>query len=845
MRLTPLRYCLGSLVLALAIGGIAWSFAPDASVSGAQLHPAGSVVYFSLDGGVMHEAAFKKTAAYAALYESGLMDALLKAANRLKDSASGEIPDKDRQAIGKLIELGNQAVSRGLSFSLVVQPPAGGPPTVSATAIINQSAAYRTTLEQVLREGLADEPKIQFEPYSEDGKTTGITITGDNGPVGARTTIFEKGGHLVLNFATTVGGQSPARDVSFAALSGQGKNVSTHRLYKDGSSERNFVQNGIAWIDFKPLREMFGGMPLPPTRTGVQLTVNDILGELGLDTLEAVVTRSGYRDRATWTEASVIAPGPRKGLLSLLDQPTFTLADLPPLPPKAINIMASGIDAGALYDQLVAAFKNISAKVEPQAIDQFDQGLARVESQIGFSIRNDLLGPLKGVMVLAVDGGGSQSLDSLQISLQVADPAKFKSALAKIFDLAAAVSNGEISFETVSKYGREMSVMRIRQAPIVVPTICIDKKFAHIGLIPQAIDMALLRTDGKLPNWKPTGDTADAMKLMPEEMTGLSYSDTPLMYSRLIGQAPILLGFVQTAAAQANPGFEFPLKAEDLPPAELVASPLFPNVAVSTIDQEGMKSYTRNSLPGAEMFVSTAGVSVMTALLLPAVQQAREAARRTQSKNNLKQLGLALHNYHDVHNAFPAGTIPNAALQPTERLSWLADVLPYVDQAALYNQLDRTAAWNKGANEALTKTDLLHLLHPGVRKVDESGQTNYFGIAGLGEEGPTLDARNPKAGFFAYDKPRRMRDITDGLSNTAAVAESSTSMPWAQGGISTIRPLTKQPYINGPDGIGGVSPLGANILMGDGAVRFVSDKVDPKVMEAISTIAGGEIVNDF
>ena len=845
MRLTLLRNCLGSLVLALAIGGIAWSFPPDAAVSGAQLHPAESVVYFSLDGGVMHEAAFKKTAAYAALYESGLMDALLKAANRLKDSAVGEIPDKDRQVIGKLIELGNEAVKRGLSISLVVQPPAGGPPTVSATAIINQSAAYRATLEQLLREGLADEPKIQFEPYSEGGQTTGITITGENGPIGARTTIFEKGGHLVLNFATTVGGQSPARDVSFAALNGQGENISTHRLYKDGSSERNFVQNGIAWIDFKPLREMFGGMPLPPTRTGVQLTINDILSELGLETLEAVVTRSSYRDRATWTEASVIAPGPRKGLLSLLDQPTFTLADLPPLPPKAINIMASGIDAGAIYDQLVAAFKNISAKVEPQAIDQFDQGLAQVEAQIGFSIRNDLLGPLKGVMVLAVDGGGSQSLDSLQISLQVADAERFKSALAKIFDLAAAVSNGEIRFETVSKHGREMSVMRIRQAPIVVPTICVDKKFAHIGLIPQAIDMALLRTDGKLPNWKPTGDTADAMKLMPEKMTGLSYSDTPLMYSRLIGQAPILLGFVQTAAAQANPGFEFPLKAEDLPPAELVASPLFPNVAVSTIDQDGMKSYTRNSLPGAEMFVSTAGVSVMTALLLPAVQQARDAARRTQSKNHIKQLMLALHNYHDVHNGFPAGTVPNTTLKPEERLSWLATVLPYLDQSALYNQVDQKAGWNKGRNEAITSTNVETFLHPSVSN-REPGMTNYIGLAGLGPEGPTLDARNPKAGAFAYDKPRHIRDITDGTSNTIFVAESSRSTPWMQGGPSTIRPLTQQPYINGPDGIGGVAVGGANVGMGDGSVRFISDKIDPKVMEALTTIAGGEAVgNDF
>jgi prepilin-type processing-associated H-X9-DG protein len=357
--------------------------------------------------------------------------------------------------------------------------------------------------------------------------------------------------------------------------------------------------------------------------------------------------------------------------------------------------------------------------------------------------------------------------------------------------------------------------------------------------------MALLRTDGKLPKWKPEGDTAEAFKLMPARMTGLSYSDAPMMYSRLIGQAPILLGAIQTAMAQVNPMMEFPLKAEDLPPAEVVASALFPNVAVSTIDKEGMKTYSRNSLPGSEMFLSTGGIAVGTALLLPAVQQAREAARRTQSKNNLKQLGLALHNYHDTFNALPAGTLPNTGLQPNERLSWLTAVLPYVDQAALYNQIDKKSGWNQGANEKLTKTDLDVFRHPSVRPNGEPGQTNYFGLAGVGKDGPTLDARNPRAGFFAYDKPRSFRDITDGLSNSAAVAESATSLPWGQGGVATIRALTEKPYINGPDGIGGVSPGGANILMGDGSVRFISDKIDPKTMEAITTISGGEAVNDF
>lgn len=847
MRPTHLRAWLGVTVLAMSIGGIAWSFAPNPATSGALLHPADSVVYFSFDGGAAHEAEFKKTAAYAALYESGLMETFTKAAARLKDSASGQIPDKDRQLIGKLIELGKHAIDRGVSVSLVVEPPGKGAPTVSLTIVVNQGAPYRGPFEQLWRDGFANDRTAKIEPFMDAGKTTGITISlekFENTPTGGIWTVCEKGGHLVCNFALTFDGKSASRDTSFAAINGQGKNVSAHRLYKDGSAERNFVQSGIGWFDFNLIKQMYGPMPLPPTPTGQQGTLNDLLKELGLDTLEAVVSRSGFKDRATWTEVSVIAPGPRKGLLSLLDQPTFTFADLPPLPTKPLSIHAAGLDSAAAYDQLVGVIKKISARVEPRTIDIFDQQLGQIESQIGFSIRNDLLAPLKGTMVFSMDGGGSQSFDSLLVSLQVADPDRFKATLAKVFDLASAASRGEVSFEKGNKYGREMSMMRIRQAPIVVPTICVDKKFVHIGLLPQAVDMALLRTDGKLPKWKPEGDTAEAFKLMPAKMTGLSYSDAPTMYNRLIGQAPVILGFIQSGMAQVHPGIEFPLKADDLPPAEVVSSPLFPNLTVSTIDQEGMKSYSRNSLPGTEMFVSSGGAAIGVALVLPAVQQAREAARRTQSKNNIKQMMLALHNYHDVFNAFPAGTVPNAALKPEERLSWLASILPFVDQAPLYNALDQKAGWNKGKNEGLVSSDIATYLHPGVPKGDPGG-TNYVGLAGVGADGPTLDAKNPKAGAFAYDKPRRIQEVRDGTSNTVMISESKRTTPWAQGGGSTIRPLTAAPYINGPDGFGGVSFGGANMGLMDGSVRFVSEKIDPKVMEAITTINGGEPVNDF
>ena len=109
------------------------------------------------------------------------------------------------------------------------------------------------------------------------------------------------------------------------------------------------------------------------------------------------------------------------------------------------------------------------------------------------------------------------------------------------------------------------------------------------------------------------------------------------------------------------------------------------------MDEDGIHYTSRMSLPTLPLLDSGGGapaVAIGVALLLPAVQQAREAARRSTSKNNLKQIGLALHNYHDTFKEFPPGTQPNEKLKPEKRLSWEAKILPFLDQAPLF-QTDR------------------------------------------------------------------------------------------------------------------------------------------------------------
>jgi len=178
-----------------------------------------------------------------------------------------------------------------------------------------------------------------------------------------------------------------------------------------------------------------------------------------------------------------------------------------------------------------------------------------------------------------------------------------------------------------------------------------------------------------------------------------------------------------------------------------------------------------------ELLVVIAIIAVLVALLLPAVQQAREAARRSSCKNNLKQLGLALHNYHDVYNKFPArkggtdGTVSTTSNRG--RLSGFMGLMPFLDQAPLYNQVQGgtpaggPSAWSGWAPWDVTIPALLcpsdGLSPVGIR------QTNYAFSIGDSAENPRDS--NTVRGLFGNRNCTSFSDILDGTSNTIAMSE--------------------------------------------------------------------------
>jgi len=297
-----------------------------------------------------------------------------------------------------------------------------------------------------------------------------------------------------------------------------------------------------------------------------------------------------------------------------------------------------------------------------------------------------------------------------------------------------------------------------------------------------------------------------------------------------------------------------------------------------------------------ELLVVIAIIGVLVALLLPAVQQAREAARRTQCKNNLKQLGIALHNYHDSLQAFPInlyggyGDTANVGGYTQTSKSWgfLVHILPYLDQAPLYELI------NPGINTMASSGQIATVVpgfvcpsDPNGGREDESNVyvtpavtaaiTNYRGVMGSDWDWGAYtnnivnngtDSFCDNNGLFptlSYRKVRRISQIRDGASNTMVIGEAPCNKQFATNGgpgngwmaavsITATAAVPLNSFNENTSAgftwdqrwsFGSPHTGGAHFLFGDGAVHFLSNSISLATYRNLASMAGGEPIGEY
>jgi prepilin-type processing-associated H-X9-DG protein len=247
---------------------------------------------------------------------------------------------------------------------------------------------------------------------------------------------------------------------------------------------------------------------------------------------------------------------------------------------------------------------------------------------------------------------------------------------------------------------------------------------------------------------------------------------------------------------------------------------------------------------------------VLVALLLPAIQAAREAAHRISCCNNLHQIGIGMHAYHNVNNMFPPGAIEMRSLTTLPRfkarqIAWSALILPYVEQGNVYAMLDLSKPFDNARNSEGAAKVLPLYLCPSVPRtsflVQNRGACDYGGILGQ-----TLKpSASMQDGVMIHVDPGftpiSIERIHDGTTQTLMISEDAgwTDGQWINGqNVFVVSwPINCPP--NGDNEIRSNHPGGANSLFCDGAVHFLNQEMDTDTLKAICTRSGGEVVNPF
>lgn len=571
-------------------------------------------------------------------------------------------------------------------------------------------------------------------------------------------------------------------------------------LRKDLALERFST---ITYVNVKGI--LRAALPASDSKTDAMLNV------LGLSNVKAIGAATGLDRECFVTRARAVIDGEPQGLFKLATAGKLAAADFAGVPREANFAMATKFDVAAAFDMVCS----IAEKVDPKAQAGTLGGLAAFEQKFGIKLREELLQSLGDAWVVHELPSAPMGPARLVATVSLKDPSKFRAAYRKVMAVLEKQGPAGAGVPSIAKAaGVNQDAYSLSFGPMMPVGLswCVSDKAIVFALQPQGLSAYLSKpaAGGSLAD---VPAVAGPLGARPEP-TSLVYVNIPALFDQFY---PMLSAAGPMIAAQLSAqGIEF--DPSILPPAETIRKHLLPDVAVVGQTSSGIVFTERTALPGMSVGATGAGVGV--GLLLPAIQAAREAARRQVSMNNMKQIGLAMHNYNFANKTFPPAYKTDKDDKPL--LSWRVLILPYLGEEKLYKQFKLDEPWDSDHNKQLVAKMPAVYRNPNSTVADQ-GKTNY------------LTPRGEKTAFPGA-KGMTIADITDGSSNTFLTLEVSDD-----NAVEWTKPDDFEYDDSDPlKGLVGLRSGGFLAGLADGSVRFIAATTDTAILVALFTRNGGE-----
>ncbi|HWE38004.1 MAG TPA: DUF1559 domain-containing protein [Isosphaeraceae bacterium] len=808
------------------------------------------VLFVEFDGLDERADAWRATAAYKMLNKTG-------AGAMIRDLV-GDVLDRVLVAQGpegvvtteQLLAIDDLLARKGFVFA--INRRAGDPKSGGITLVLRGAATGDAgrSLRRLIEAGTARGPKP--EPVAKAGGRRVHVVPG-SGPTDSGWAWWAEGDDLIFSLGSADGADPIINTLENSKLSALDHPTRVELL----KEERGFRPVGLAFIDLTLLPQSV----FPPQARS-----------LGLDGVKRLDVRWGFHDDALMSVLRVAAPAPRRGVLTLFEAPPFRKGGLPPIPPDQASFTVLAFKPDRLYEQIMTIAKALTPNAEGVA-EQVRRG---VMDATGLRLREDILahlGPRVAFYVVPTIGSeptnpfsgffrGYVHIPKAVALVEVDDPAAFgksldalakaaNDAFGRLADRQGGDGKKPLRAELRAVKGGPKGYMLVVPPGVfplpagTKPTILIGEHYLALARTPEQARKALAlesKPDGRR---KPSDALAKAFEALPDELTYLSISDPrdSLLPETIVnlpnivqtigsmasnGPSPMLRG--PMGAALRGPigmvrgpqhgGFRVHTDPDKVPSADELRSYLFPATVAVSVDDQGLRIATREAFPSLNPIMAA---PIAAGLMLPAVQSARSAAQRAQSTNNLKQMGLALLNYVSTNDTFPPAA--SRSKDGKALLSWRVAILPYLEQAALYNEFHLDEPWDSEHNKALIDKMPEVFKVPGST-TKEPGLTFYRGFSG-------------KGAFFDGKDGIKLAQITDGTSNTIGVVEAKEAVIWTKPDTDIEFDPEKSPLSQ----LGGHFRGGFNALILDGSVRFIKETVNETVLKALITYNGGEVVS--